>query len=105
MRDDRRYVVSASRCHFRETGLRCDALAFDSAVDSGAADAAQVGDLGGAVLATVDQRDQVRFLATVSLGCLPRSRPLALATFMPSRVRSRIRSDSFMWTVLVCQAA
>ena len=30
----------------------------------------------------------------LSLGCLPRRRPLALATFMPSRVRSRIRSDS-----------
>jgi threonine dehydratase len=29
---------------------------------------------------------------------------LALATFMPSRVRSRIRSDSIMWTVLVRQA-
>ncbi len=28
------------------------------------------------------------------MGCLPRSRPLALATFMPSRVRSLIRSDS-----------
>src|SRR3954452_10812481 len=30
----------------------------------------------------------------LSLGCLPRSRPLAFATFMPSTVRSRIRSDS-----------
>jgi len=28
------------------------------------------------------------------LGCLPRSLPLALATFMPSRVRILIRSDS-----------
>ena len=30
----------------------------------------------------------------VSLGCFPRSRPLALATFIPSRVRIRIRSAS-----------
>src|ERR1039457_1649673 len=32
--------------------------------------------------------------AGLSLGCLPRSLPLALATFMPSRVRILIRSDS-----------
>jgi hypothetical protein len=30
----------------------------------------------------------------LSLGCVPRSRPLALATFMPSRVRIRARSAS-----------
>src|SRR3954449_549213 len=30
----------------------------------------------------------------LSLGCLPRRRPLALATFMPSRVRARIKSAS-----------
>lgn len=35
----------------------------------------------------------------MSLGCLPLSRPLALATFTPSRVRSRIRSDSNSATV------
>ena len=33
-----------------------------------------------------------------SLGCLPRNRPLAFATFMPSRVRSRMRSASIIWT-------
>src|SRR5664279_2722905 len=32
--------------------------------------------------------------AGLSLGCLPRSRPLALATFMPSLVRILIKSDS-----------
>ena len=34
-----------------------------------------------------------------NFGCLPRSRPLALATFIPSRVRSRIRSDSNSATI------
>jgi len=38
-------------------------------------------------------------LHRLSLGCLPRSRPLAFATFMPSRVRSRIRSDSNSATI------
>ena len=52
------------------------ALSFDRAVDGRAAHAEQVGDLGGAVLAAVHQGDQVSLLAT----------------FMPSRVRSRIRS-------------
>ncbi len=46
------------------------------------------------MLAGAVQLDQVRLLAGVSLGCLPRSRPLALATLMPSRVRIRIRSAS-----------
>ena len=35
----------------------------------------------------------------LSFGCLPRSRPLAFATFMASRVRSRIRSDSNSATI------
>ena len=35
----------------------------------------------------------------VSLGCLPGSLPLALATFIPSRVRRRIRSDSNSATI------
>jgi hypothetical protein len=39
MRDGRRGEVSASRSRIRDAGLRCDALAFDGAVDSKAADA------------------------------------------------------------------
>jgi hypothetical protein len=35
----------------------------------------------------------------LSLGCLPRSRPLAFATFMPSRVRARMRSASNSATI------
>jgi hypothetical protein len=34
-----------------------------------------------------------------NFGCLPRSRPLALATFIPSRVRIRIRSVSNSATI------
>jgi hypothetical protein len=69
-------------------------LALLGAVDGGASDTEQVGEFGGAVLTGLEQADQMCFLPGVSLGCLPRSRPLALATFIPSRVRSRIRSDS-----------
>jgi len=39
----------------RETGSGFDALAFDGAVDGGAADAEEFGDLGGAVFAAVHQ--------------------------------------------------
>ena len=101
----RRELVSAPRCRLHETGPGFDALTLDGAVHGGAADAEGLGDLESAVLAAVDQRHEVGFLAAVELGCLPRNLPLALATFIPSRVRSLIRSDSIMWTVLVCQAA
>src|SRR3954466_4414320 len=63
-------------------------------------DAEELGDFEGAVLATVYQRDQVRVLATVGLGLFTtQPRPLALATFMPSTVRSRITSDSNSATI------
>lgn len=39
------------------------------------------------------------FLFRLQLGLLGRSRPLALATFIPSTVRSRIRSDSNSATI------
>jgi hypothetical protein len=45
-------------------------LAFDRAVHSRAADAGQVGDLGGPVLAAVHQEDQVGLLATVAIALL-----------------------------------
>ena len=34
-----------------------------------------------------------------NLGCLPRKRPLALAIFIPSQVRNRIKSDSNSATI------
>jgi len=46
------------------------------------------------VLAGAPQLDEVLLLGGVEFGCLPRSRPLALATFMPSLVRILIKSDS-----------
>ena len=78
---------------------------LDRPIDRRTSDAEQFGQLGGAV--GPESWSSSRCLAWFgfSFGCLPRSRPLALATCMPSRVRSRIRSDSIMWTTLVCQAA
>jgi hypothetical protein len=52
----------------RETDSGFDALALDGPVDRRAADAEELGDFEGAVLAAVYQRDQVRLLATVELG-------------------------------------
>src|SRR4051794_24064521 len=59
--------ASMLRCRPREAGSSFDALAFDGAVDRRAADAEELGDFEGAVLATVHQGDQVRLLATVEL--------------------------------------
>ncbi len=51
-----------------EAGSGFDALAFDGAVDRGAADAEESGDFKGALLAAVHRGGQVCFLATVELG-------------------------------------
>ena len=59
----RRGLLSALRRCLREAGSCFDALAFDGAVDRRAADAEELGDLEGAVLAAVHQGDQVCFLA------------------------------------------
>src|SRR3954465_4294785 len=64
----RRELLSMLRCRPREAGSGFDALAFDGAVDRRAADTEELGNLLGAVLATVYQRDQVRLLAPVGLG-------------------------------------
>src|SRR5680860_1873421 len=56
----RRELLSMPRCRSRETGSGFDALAVDGAVDRRAADAEELGDFEGAVLAAVHQRDQVR---------------------------------------------
>jgi hypothetical protein len=71
-------VVSAPRRRLRHAGLRFDTLPFYGAVDGGAADAKQVRDLGGVVLAAVHQGDQMRFLATVELGLLAAEPSLGL---------------------------
>jgi len=57
-------------------------------------DARRVARFGGAVLAGMVQSDQVGFLAGAERGLLAVQPPLGLGEFMPSRVRSRIRSDS-----------
>src|SRR4051812_42421120 len=50
--------------------LAATRLAFDCSVDRGPADAEEFGDLEGAVLAAVHQRDQVGLLLSVELGLL-----------------------------------
>lgn len=78
---------------------------LQGAVDDGSADAEEVGELSGAVLAGLEQLHQMCFLTRVELGLLAAKPALGLATFMPSRVRSRIRSDSIMWTPVSCQGS
>jgi hypothetical protein len=65
---------------------------LDGPVDRGADCAEQFGELCGGVLAGGVQLDEVRLLFGVEFGLLAASRPLALAlaTFMPSPVRSLI---------------
>lgn len=84
-----RNLSQGGRCHL---GVAAGAglLAGHCSVHGGASDVEQVGELGGAVLAVAQQRDQVRFLAAVERGLFAAQPPLALTTFMPSRVRSRI---------------
>jgi hypothetical protein len=62
--------TSAWRSGLCEVRLRGRPLTFDCPVDRRAANAEQVGHLGGAVLAAVHQRHQVRFLAAVELGLI-----------------------------------
>jgi len=54
-------------------------------VDDRASDPEQVGELSGAVLTTVEESDQVRFLPMIQCGLLTAQAPLALAIFVPSR--------------------
>jgi hypothetical protein len=87
--------VWSAMCRFVcDSCLGCKPLALDGAVDGGAADAEQLRDLEGAVLAAVHQRYQVRLLLPGQLGLLALQPALAFATFIPSTVCSRIRSDS-----------
>ena len=85
----------------RGAGAYVDAstLLLTRPVDGRASDPEQVGELSGAVLTTFEESDQVRFLPMIQLGLLTAQLPLAFATFIPSRVRSRIRSDSNSATI------
>jgi hypothetical protein len=69
-------------------------VALDGPVHRGAGDPEQVAELGHAVLAGPVQWTRCASSRTLSLGCLPRRRPFPFATFMPSRVRIRMRSPS-----------
>ena len=85
-------------CLAARSARQCGALACDVALDGSvhgrAGDPEQDAELRNAVLAGAMKSDQVGLLATLTLGCLPRKRPLAFATLMPSRIRSRMRSPS-----------
>ena len=58
-------------------GPRCLA-AFEGAVDRRAADAEEVCELGGAVVASLEERDQVGLLSGVELGLLAAEPALSL---------------------------
>ena len=97
----RRELPSMLYCRPRESGSGLDALAFDGAVDRRAAHAPK-SSATSRLLYSPRCTSETRCASwrRLSLGCLPRSRPLASATLMPSRVRSRIRSDSNLSVVL-----
>jgi hypothetical protein len=68
-------VCSASCRRGGELGLGCQPFALDGAVNGGATNAEQFGDLKGAVLAAVHERHEMRFLSTTKDATL-RSWPL-----------------------------
>jgi hypothetical protein len=71
---------------------------LDGPVHGGSSDPEEFGELSLGVPRVV-QLQQVLGLVRLELRLLSRSRPLALATFIPSLVRSRIRSDSNSATI------
>jgi hypothetical protein len=70
--------MATLRCGIREAGSRFNALSLDGAVDRRSTDAEEFGHLEGAVLATVDQGDEVGFLTAVELGLFPAQPALGL---------------------------
>jgi hypothetical protein len=64
----------------------------DGAVHGRPGDAEQVADLGGAVLARLQQRDQMRFLPRVELGLLAPEPAFGLDDANAFLVRKRMRS-------------
>jgi hypothetical protein len=69
-------------------------LARDLAVHGGAANGEQLAQLSNRMFASSVELEQDRPLGRAELGRLPLSRPFALATAVPSRVRIRSRSTS-----------
>jgi hypothetical protein len=61
----------------------------DRAVDGGAGDAEQLGELGGGVFSCAMESDEVRFVPGAEFGLLAAESAFALARAMPSRVRIR----------------
>jgi hypothetical protein len=100
-------VDAARRCFFRRwqpawaTGVRTVVVASgwvvsgsgDLAVDRGAADREQLGELGDCVIACLGEPEDLDALAGAHLGALPLSLPLARAIAIPSRVRIRSKVD------------
>jgi hypothetical protein len=84
----------ASTIGVPSTHGRAKPFSLHCPVDGRAGDAEQVSELSGGVLPRTTQSHQVRFLPVIQLGLLATQTPLTLATFIPSLVRSRIRSDS-----------
>src|SRR3981081_1703800 len=78
----------------RSTNAAREAGSGDLAVDGGAADREQFGELSDRVISRVDKLRTWTRWRGLSLGCLPLSLPLARAIAIPSRVRIRSRSTS-----------
>jgi PIN domain nuclease of toxin-antitoxin system len=74
------------RQRLRRARARASAGARDRAVDRRPGDGEEFLEFDDGVLAGAVQRDEVRFLSRAELGLLTPQAPLALATFMPSRV-------------------
>ena len=72
---------------------------LDGPVHRGSSDAEELGQLSLGIGAEIVQLKQMLGLVRLQLRPLPRSRPFAFATFIPSRVRILIRSDSNSATI------
>jgi hypothetical protein len=79
---------------FRESGRRAGAAPGERPVHRRAGDAEQLLQLAGGALPRPMQGPRWGCCFGLSVGCLPRSRPLARATFIPLRVLIRARSAS-----------
>ena len=73
--------------------------ALERPVDRGAADTEELGQFGGAVGTQIVQLDEVSGLLDGELGLLPFQMTFRTGSFMPSRVRILIRSDSNSATI------
>ena len=78
---------------------------MDRAVHRRSADSEQLGKLGCAVGPVGIELEQVLGLVRLQLRLLAAQPTLGFRHLHALRVRILIRSDSIMWTTLVCQAA